>query len=88
MSAEEMSDAEMWRAIKRERQEQRQQRRAEFAGGEGWTKHLDSHWSYSLLGDRLDYWPGPKRWRWRKTSMTGNVHKFIAARIRETENGT
>ena len=84
MNDDEISDAEMWRAIKQERQERRQRRRAEFNGGEGWTKHHDTHWSYSLLGDRLDYWPGPKRWRWKNKTMTGNVHAFITARNKET----
>ena len=45
-----------------------------------WTKHHDTHWSTTLLGDRLDYWPGPKRWRWRGVTMTGDVFAFIKAR--------
>lgn len=29
------------------------------------TKHCDTHYSAILGGDRLDVWPGPRKWRWR-----------------------
>ncbi len=57
----------------------RSARRALFDGS-GWTRHTDAHYSRTLLGDRLDYWPGPCKWRWRGTTMTGDVNQFIEAR--------
>lgn len=76
-------DWEVFEAIKQERQEKRARRRAAFDGGPGWTRHHETHWSYMLLNDRLDYWPGPMRFRWRGKTMTGDVQEFIAARERE-----
>lgn len=67
--------------IRAERRAKRQLRRDAFTGGDGWTCHNETHWSYQLLGDRLDYWPGPMRFRWRGKTMTGDVHKFISKRV-------
>lgn len=77
-------DWEVFDLMKQERKEKRAARRAAFDPA-GWTKHHDTHYSRTLLGDRLDYWPGPKRWRWRGRSMNGNVEEFIAKREREAD---
>jgi hypothetical protein len=78
MSAE---DFEVFRLIKEERQEKRRSRREAFNGGEGWTRHHETHWSYVLHGERLDYWPGPQRFRWKGKTMNGDVLQFIAKRL-------
>lgn len=73
-------DWEVFDALKQERKEKRESRRAAFTGGDGWTRHHETHWSYELLGDRLDYWPGPMRFRWRNKTMNGDVCAFIRKR--------
>lgn len=47
----------------------------------GWTKHTDAHYSRSLLGDRLDYWPGRLKWRWRGKTQVGDVDQFIQQQV-------
>ena len=73
-------DWEAFDQIKKERQEKRSKRREAFDGGPSWKKHHETHWSYILLGDVLDYWPGPMRFRWRGKTMNGDVFAFIKKR--------
>ncbi len=47
----------------------------------GFTRHSELHYSRTLLGDRMDYWPSRNRWRWRRKTMTGNVQQFITKRL-------
>lgn len=80
-------DWEFFDEIKKERKAKREARRLEWPEIAAshhltWVKHHDTHWSCILLGDRLEYWPGPKRWRWRDKNSTGDVIQFIAARER------
>jgi hypothetical protein len=58
-----------------------------WVGGElpGWLRHHDTHYSTMLLGFRLDYWPGPKKWRWKKKTSFGDVMKFIDAKNKEAK---
>lgn len=49
----------------------------------GWRKHHETHYSYKLLGEVLDYWPGPKKWRWKGRTICGEVFKFIAKKERQ-----
>lgn len=54
----------------------------------GWRQCHPTHFQYQLLGDTLDFWPGPGKWRWRnKTYRTGRVMTFIKER-EERDNGT
>lgn len=46
---------------------------------EGWTKHCDTHWSRSVGGTRLDYWPTKNKWRHWGSVHTGDVDEFITA---------
>lgn len=78
-------DWEIFDEIKRERKQRRAERRAAFSGGPGWTQHHETHWSYQLLGEQLDYWPGPMRWRWRKKNSTGDVMAFIRKKEKQLE---
>lgn len=73
-------DWEVFDLLRQERKEKRAERREAFTGGEGWKQHTDTHWSYMLLGQHLDYWPGPMRFRWRGKTMNGDVKAFIAKR--------
>lgn len=79
-SYEKGDDWDVFRQLKQERRIKRAARREKFQGGPGWTKHHETHWSYNLLGERLDYWPGPMRFRWRGKTMNGDVVGFIEKR--------
>lgn len=46
----------------------------------GWTIHTEYHWSRTLNGKRLDYWPSRSRWQYNNRIMTGDVKRFIAKR--------
>lgn len=76
---------EMFNEMKRERKAVKAKRRAEFTPGPEWKCHHETHYSRDLGGDRLDYWPGPQRFRWRGKTYSGDVHGFI--RNREKSNG-
>lgn len=79
-------DWEVFDIIRRERKLRKEKRRNswqdEYDSG-FWTRHHSTHYSCLLLGDKLDYWPGPMKWRWREKTMRGDVKKFIEARMRE-----
>ncbi len=31
----------------------------------GWTEHTKYHWSRTVDGHRLDYWPSRKKWQYK-----------------------
>ena len=43
----------------------------------GWNKHTEYHWSRTVAGRRLDYWPSRKKWQYQGRVMRGNVLAFI-----------
>ncbi|MBQ1761918.1 MAG: hypothetical protein IIZ92_03340 [Aquincola sp.] len=43
----------------------------------GWTKHTDFHWSRTVEGQRLDYWPSRKKWQYAGRVQRGDVVAFI-----------
>lgn len=43
----------------------------------GWTKHTEYHWSRTVAGHRLDYWPSRKKWQYQGQVRRGDVQKFI-----------
>lgn len=45
----------------------------------GWTIHSEHHWSRTLLGRQLDYWPGRSKFMYAGRIMTGDVYAFIAS---------
>lgn len=66
--------------IGRAMDEQKRARRAKRlseADPTGWTQPTPHHWSRTLLGDRLDYWPSTTRFMWRGRKMVGDVSGFI-----------
>lgn len=42
-----------------------------------WTKHTAHHWSTTLDGKRLDYWPTKRKWQFDGAIMSGDVNRFI-----------
>lgn len=73
-----MSD--MGEAFAALREERKQHRRRNLAKADptGWTQHTAYHWSRTLAGHRLDYWPSANKWQWQGKVMTGDVQQFIA----------
>lgn len=52
-------------------------------GGEGWTRHTPHHYSRTLAGKRLDYWPSTNRWQWDGRIIRGaprDLNSFIRNR--------
>ena len=49
-------------------------------GDNVWVRHCETHWSTTLNGNRLDYWPSRCKWRWRGKTYTGDVFGFISNR--------
>lgn len=43
----------------------------------GWTIHTDYHWSRTVAGQRLDYWPSRKKWQYKGRISRGDVVQFI-----------
>lgn len=43
-----------------------------------WTIHSEHHWSRTLLGRQLDYWPGRRKFMYAGRIMSGDVYTFIA----------
>lgn len=64
-----------------ERQRKRRNlKKAEALLDDSWTKHGPHHWSRTLLGNKLQYWPSVRKWYWRKKTYTGDVYEFIKNR--------
>jgi len=53
----------------------------------GWDQHTEHHWSRTLYGLRLDYWPSRKKFMYRRKVMTGDVWAFISAEIARRSAG-
>lgn len=66
-------------AMKQWRKE-RGERNLAAADPTGWTVHTEYHWSRTLAGKRLDYWPSRNRFQYEGRVMTGDVDRFIAKR--------
>ncbi len=47
---------------------------------DGWEYHTAWHWSRTLDGSRLDYWPSRNRFRWKGKTHCGDVMGFIRKR--------
>lgn len=53
-----------------------------------WTKHTPYHWSRSINGERMDYWPSRKKFQWRGKVMRGlgAMYRAIEAKLRSKNN--
>lgn len=55
---------------------------AEAEDDGGWTKHTRYHWSRTVAGKRLNYWPSRKKFQFdNKKPRRGDVMAFI--RVKE-----
>lgn len=43
----------------------------------GWTKHTEYHWSRTVAGHRLDYWPSRRKYAYRGKVRRGDVMKVV-----------
>ena len=50
---------------------------ASAADDGGWHKHSAHHWSRTVAGDRLDYWPTRKKYQFRGKVRRGDVYAVI-----------
>lgn len=68
------ADGDVWRAIRKDRERNRKRFMAEALANDdgGWIKHTEWHWSRSIDGERLDYWPSRKKFQWH-----GKVNREI-----------
>ena len=64
----------------KEQDKERKQKNLENANDEGWTKHTTYHWSRTLNGKRLDYWPSRNKFQYEGRVMCGDVDGFIRKR--------
>ncbi len=58
----------------------RKKRNLESASKEGWNLHTEWHWSRTLNGKRLDYWPSKNKFQYNGKIMCGDVDGFIRKR--------
>lgn len=58
----------------------RKKRNLESASKEGWNLHTEWHWSRTLNGKRLDYWPSKNKFQYDGKIMCGDVDGFIRKR--------
>jgi len=65
-----------YKALKELNAEKRQ-RNLENASRDGWHLHTEYHWSRTLNGKRLDYWPSRNKWQHDGKVMCGDVLAFI-----------
>lgn len=52
-------------------------KQAEETSDGNWTIHTEYHWSRTLNGKRLDYWPSRKKFQYEGHVMRGNVQHFM-----------
>ena len=73
----------IWDALKQHSRQKFAADRAQFmaaavaADDGGWTKHTEHHWSRTVAGQRLDYWPSRKKWQYAGRVERGDVQQFI-----------
>ncbi len=58
----------------------RKKRNLESASKEGLDLHTEWHWSRTLNGKRLDYWPSKNKFQYDGKIMCGDVDGFIRKR--------
>lgn len=72
---------EDWRAIG-DMRKARKTANLEAANSDGWKVHTDYHWSRTLNGLRLDYWPSTTRFKFDGRYYTGGIDGFIKKRTK------
>ena len=64
----------------REHNKRKREANLAAANDEGWTKHTTYHWSRTLNGKRLDYWPSRNKFQYEGKIMAGGIEGFIKKR--------
>ena len=64
----------------RQHDKERKQRNMKAADPSGWNIHTSYHWSRTLNGKRLDYWPSRNKFQYQGRVMCGDVNGFIRKR--------
>ena len=79
-----MTDRDLvWDALKEHGKEKFDRDRATFLAKAkkdddgGWTKHTEYHWSRTVKGERLDYWPSRKKYQYKGKVKRGDVMKIV-----------
>lgn len=67
----------------REMDKERREDNLAKADPTGWEKHTDYHWSRTLDGKRLDYWPSKKKFQYDGRIHTGGIEGFIDKRLKQ-----
>jgi len=76
----------LWDALKAHTKEKFDADRARFLAQAqtdddgGWTKHTQYHWSRTVGGHRLDYWPSRRKFQYLQRVQRGNVMAFIRSK--------
>lgn len=73
-----------WKARSRRAHKERGVRNLAKADPAGWVQHTEFHWSRTLNGKQLDYWPSRQKFQYGGKVHTGDVLSFI--RKREQQN--
>lgn len=78
-----MGDRDIWQAIKENAKNKFDYDRKRFMDEAkamddgGWLKHTQWHWSRTIKGKRLDYWPSRRKWMYAGKVQRGNVQQFM-----------
>ncbi len=67
----------------KELNKERKERNLASASKEGWRLHTEYHWSRTLNGKRLDYWPSRNKFQYDGKVMCGDVVGFIRNRTEQ-----
>ena len=73
---------DIFRAMK-DTDKERKKRNLENANPKGWTEHTEYHWSRTLQGKRLDYWPSRNKFQHNNKIMVGDVEGYIRKRTKQ-----
>ena len=66
----------------KQQDKERKKRNLEKADPTDWTIHTEYHWSRTLNGARLDYWPSRNKFQYNGKVMCGDVQGFIRKRCK------
>lgn len=55
------------------------------ADPDGWTQHTEWHWSRTVAGKRLDYWPSGTKFRYDNGKVMRGDFKSVMGFIRNRE---
>jgi hypothetical protein len=72
--------------IMKQRDRERKARNLAAFDPKGWTKHTDYHYSCTVAGKRLDYWPSRNKFQYDGRVMVGDVIGFIKNREQERKD--